>query len=122
MTLSKSSNVQPSVADRIDHIATALDRIRQITAGQTRESFKEDFLVGIGVERLLGIISEASRHIPPDMKAQAPDINWRRMADLGNWLRHAYHRIDADLLWAMIEDDLEPLRIFVERTAKESKR
>jgi uncharacterized protein with HEPN domain len=122
MTLSKSSNMQPSVVDRIGHIATALGRIREITAGQTRESFKEDFLVGIGVERLLEIISEASRHIPPEMKAQEPGINWRRLADLGNWLRHAYHRTDSDLLWAMIEDDLEPLRIFVERTAKEPKR
>jgi uncharacterized protein with HEPN domain len=122
MTSSKSSNVPPSVADRIGHIATALRHIREITAGHTRESFKDDFLVGIGVERLLGIISEASRYSPPDMKAQGAGINWRRMADLGNWLRHAYHRIDADLLWAMVEDDLEPLRNFVERTAKELKR
>lgn len=120
--MSKSSDVNPTVADRIGHIATALGRIRQITAGQTRDSFKDNFLVGIGVERLLGIISEASRHIPPDLKAQEPAINWRRLADLGNTLRHAYHRIDADLLWAMIEDDLEPLRIFVERAVKESKR
>src|SRR5437899_1630163 len=114
--LSKSSNVKPSVADRFEHIATALSGIRKITAGQTRESFKEDFLVGIGVERLLGIISEASRHIPSELKAQEPGINWRELADLGNWLRHAYHRTDSDLIWAMIEDDLEPLRIFIERT------
>ena len=122
MTLSKYSNVPPSVADRIGHIATALGRIREITAGHTRESFKANFLVGIGVERLLEIISEASRHIPPDVKEQEPGINWRRLADLGNWLRHAYHLTDADLLWAMIEEDLEPLRIFVEQTAKDSKR
>ena len=37
---------------------------------------------------------EASRHIPVDMKAKEPKINWRRLADLGNWLRHAYHRTD----------------------------
>jgi len=103
-------------------IATALSGIRKITEGQTRESFKDDFLVGIGVERLLGIISEASRHIPSELKAKESVINWRELADLGNWLRHAYHRTDPDLIWAMVEDDLEPLRIFVERTAEELKR
>jgi uncharacterized protein with HEPN domain len=68
--LSKSSNVKPSVADRFEHIATALSGIRKITAGQTCESFKDDFLVGIGVERRFGIISEASRPIPSKLKAQ----------------------------------------------------
>lgn len=75
----------------------------------------------MAVERMLEIISEASRHIPQDLKAQEPGINWRRVADLGNWLRHAYHSTDADLLWAMVEDDLELLNVFVERIAKEAK-
>ena len=49
------------------------------------------------------------------MKAKEPNINWRRLADLGNWLRHAYHRTDPGILWDMIENDLEPLKIFVRR-------
>jgi len=70
---------------------------------------------------LAKVISEASRFIPSDLKAKEPTINWRGLADLGNWLRHAYHRTDADLLWAMVENDLEPLKNFVERLSKESK-
>lgn len=76
----------------------------------------------MAVERLLEIISEASRFIPPEMKARDRTINWRRLADLGNWLRHAYHRTDAGLIWVMIEDDLEPLNIFVKRISGELKR
>jgi uncharacterized protein with HEPN domain len=49
------------------------------------------------------------------MKNTEPRINWRRLADLGNWLRHAYHRTDAGILWDMVENDLEPLKIFVWR-------
>ena len=51
------------------------------------------------------------------MKAEAPEINWRRLADLGNWLKHTYHRTDAGLLWDMVENDLEPLKNFVKRVA-----
>lgn len=67
------------------------------------------------------VISEASRFIPPELKAGESDINWRGLADLGNWLRHAYHRTDADLLWSMIEDDIDPLKNFIERISTESK-
>ena len=57
--------------------------------------FEADLMLRMAVERLFEIISEASRFIPEDMKAKEKDIAWQRMADLGNWLRHAYHRIDA---------------------------
>ncbi|MCA6117631.1 DUF86 domain-containing protein [Bradyrhizobium sp. WSM 1738] len=114
--------MQPTIADRMSHIATAIGNIREVVAGQTRESFSENLVMRMAVERLLEIISEASRSIPPDVKAQEPTIGWRRLADLGNWLRHAYHRTDAGLLWAMIEHDLEPLNAFVQRIAGELKR
>jgi uncharacterized protein with HEPN domain len=73
----------------------------------------------MAVERLPEIVSEASRFIPPEMKVRDTTINWRRLADLGNWLRHAYHRTDAGLLWVMIEDDLDPLDCFVQRVTGE---
>jgi uncharacterized protein with HEPN domain len=113
--------VRPTIADRIGHIATAIANIQRILASQTRESFADDLVIRLAIERLLEVISEASRYIQADLKAKEPGINWRGLADTGNWLRHAYHRTDADLLWSMVEDDLGPLRNFVERIAKESK-
>jgi uncharacterized protein with HEPN domain len=47
--------------------------------------------VGGGLE----IISEASRHIPDDLKELAPDIPWRQIAAIGNLLRHEYQRTKA---------------------------
>src|SRR5258708_38699273 len=120
-TSSKCFDVQPTLADRIGHIASAIDNIRRILAGHTRESFASDLVIRLAVERLFEVISEASRFIPPELKTREPDINWRGLADLGNWLRRAYHRTDADLLWAVVENDLEPLKNFVERISKESK-
>lgn len=110
--------MQPTSADRFEHIATAIGNIRKITNGLTRESFANDLVVRLAVERLLEVISEASRHIPTEAKAQEPTIHWRRLADLGNRLRHAYHETDAGLLWEMIQTDLEPLGRFIERIAK----
>jgi uncharacterized protein with HEPN domain len=112
--------VQPTLAERLEHITTAIGNLRKITKGHTSESFAADLVVRLAAERLLEVISEASRHIPTGAKSSEPGIHWRGLADLGNRLRHAYHEIDAGLLWAMIENDLEPLSRFVERISKES--
>jgi uncharacterized protein with HEPN domain len=109
--------VQPAVGERIAHINDAIDNIREALAEQTKASFTDNLMLRFAVERLLEIISEASRHIPSEMKAREPNINWRRLADLGNWLRHAYHRTDPGILWDMVENDLEVLKIFVKRIA-----
>ena len=109
--------MQPTVGERIAHIKDATDNIREALTEQTKASFTDNMMLRFAVERLLEIISEASRHIPPEMKAKEPNINWRRLADLGNWLRHAYHRTDPGILWDMDENDLEPLKIFVKRIA-----
>ena len=114
--------MRPTIAERIEHIATAIRNIRKLTNSHTRESFEQDLAIRLAVERLLEVISEASSYIPTDMKSQDDDIDWRRLADLGNHLRHAYHETDAGLLWAMVENDLEPLDRFIDRISKESGR
>jgi uncharacterized protein with HEPN domain len=102
----------PSVAERID---TAIDHIREALLEQKKASFTNNMMLRMAVERWLEIVSEASRYIPQDMKSTEPRINWRRLADLGNWLQHADHRTDAGILWDMVENDLEPLKVFVKR-------
>jgi uncharacterized protein with HEPN domain len=44
---------------------------------------------------------------------------WRRMADLGNRLRHAYHRVDPDVLWEIVERDLPALRLLLDRMIRD---
>jgi uncharacterized protein with HEPN domain len=58
------------------------------------------------MERGLEIISEASRHLPSDIKDAHPHIEWQSMADLGNRLRHGYNRLDSALLWQIVESDV----------------
>jgi uncharacterized protein with HEPN domain len=105
----------PSLGDRLVHILNAIEDIRRLLHGRSRSDFASDLMLRMAAERLFEIISEASRYIPEDMKSQDTEIPWQRMADLGNWLRHAYHRIDADILWNIAENDLDPLKRFVER-------
>ena len=104
----------PSLSDRLAHILQAIEDIRALLKDRTRAEFASDIMLRLAVERLFEIISEASRFIPQDIKAESKDIRWQRMADLGNWLRHAYHRVDPDIMFNIVENDLEPLKQFIE--------
>ena len=74
-----------------------------------------DAVTRAAFERFLEILSEASRSVPDEWKAEfGPKIPWRSIADLGNALRHAYHRTDTRLLWSVYEDDLGPLEAAID--------
>ena len=67
------------------------------------------------------MISEASRHIPDDIKAAEPSIPWRRMADFGNRLRHTYHSVDPNIVWSVTKMDLAPLRTVIEKIVRDER-
>lgn len=98
-------SVTPWLHDMIE----AIERVRQVVGGLSLDAFEADWEKRWLVERGVEIVSEASRHLPEDLKARHPEIPWRKVADIGNVLRHAYQRIAPDILWKLALDDLGPL-------------
>jgi uncharacterized protein with HEPN domain len=56
------------------------------------------------------VISEATRHIPADWKADFPNIRWPEIAAIGNLLRHEYYRVEDPLMWKVVTQSLPELR------------
>jgi uncharacterized protein with HEPN domain len=110
----------PTLADRLTDILTAITTIQMALANKRLEDMAADLMLRLAVERSFEIICEASRRIPDNVKSQQPLIDWKGMMDFGNLLRHAYHRVDPNLLWLTAERDLPPLKTFVERVIRES--
>lgn len=101
---------------RLRDILDAIDRIDALLENETFESMSKDHARRAAFERFLEILSEASRHIPDELKEGEPELPWRRIADIGNHLRHAYHRVDAQMLWQLWEDgELGELKAAVTR-------
>jgi uncharacterized protein with HEPN domain len=44
--------------------------------------------------------------LPDTIKDRRPEIPWRKVAGIGNVLRHDYARIAPDVLWKLAHDDL----------------
>lgn len=111
----------PTLADRLARILEAINNIQTALRIRTPENFAADLMLRLAIERSFEIISEASRKVPDDVKTSEPTIDWQGMADLGNLLRHAYHRVDARTLWDIAKRDLPPLKSFVERVMQEDR-
>ena len=100
---------------RLLDILDAVGQLQILFGHLTFSSFLEDRVKRAASERFLEIISEASRHIPERWKAAHPEIPWKQIADMGNHLRHAYHSVDAEILWQIhTNGELDALKTSVE--------
>jgi uncharacterized protein with HEPN domain len=97
---------EPSPVPRLTDIIEAVELIRSEMAGVTLKAFEPDKRKRWLVERGVEIISEASRHLPDELKARHPEIPWPKVAGIGNVLRHDYERVAHDVLWHVVRDDL----------------
>jgi predicted nucleotidyltransferase len=52
---------------------------------------------------------KSSRHLAAELKARHPDIPWRKVAGIGNVLRHSHESVATPLMWSLVHDDLPSL-------------
>ncbi len=98
-----------SVLPRLLDIVEAIERIQSVVAGKTLERFEAEWQLQWLVVRGLEIISEASRHLPDAIKERHREIPWRKVADIGNVLRHKYENIAPAVIWKLVQADLPEL-------------
>jgi uncharacterized protein with HEPN domain len=62
------------VAPVLDEILKAIAGIQAALLGKTFADFEHEWLLNHGVQRGIEIVSEASRHLPAELKATRPEI------------------------------------------------
>lgn len=97
-----SERARYRVADALD----AIEQINKLLESKSFEDVQTDRPLKAAFERFLEILSEAARHLPPELKFSESSIPWRKVADIGNHLRHAYHRVDAEILWTLYDSGM----------------
>src|SRR5882672_348053 len=91
---------------RIHDMLESIRGIEKALAGKTMRDYERSWLLRSAVERGIEVISEASRHLGRDLKAQHKDVRWKDIAGIGNILRHDYQRVDASIIWRAVKNDL----------------
>ena len=90
-------------------IENAINGIFEATKGKSLDEFRADWLLRHGVQRGIEIISEASRHLPPDVLKLYPEVPWPKIRAVGNVLRHEYQSISDQIIWSVVTDELPKL-------------
>src|SRR3954447_21636811 len=84
-------------------MALCCEKIATFVGASTRDEFLANVLVYDAVLRNLEILGEAAKHIPDDVKARMPDVAWREIAGMRDWLSHVDHSVDHDIVWEVVE-------------------
>ena len=96
---------KPRLRDMLEHARVACDAAKV----RSRGDLDADPVFRAACERFIEIIGEAAAGVLPGFKDRHPEIPWREIIGTRNVLVHAYARIDLDVLWTILDQDLPEL-------------
>jgi len=94
---------------RLLDMLDAAKKAEAFVEGKTREHLDEDEMLALALTRLLEIIGEAARTIPPETRETLSDIPWQAIIGMRHRIVHDYLHADYDVVWNTIHEDLPPL-------------
>lgn len=104
---------------RLEHILTAIDYIAAFTEGLGYEDLVNDPLHLHAVTHNIQIIGEAVYKITDAFKEGHPETPWQMIEKMRHILVHDYYQINSEVLWDILQNDLQPLREQVVRYLEE---
>lgn len=99
--------------DRLLDILEAIEKIERHISDDI-EAFANDEMQQVWVIHHLQIIGEAAFGLSPQFRASHPEIPWAQIIGMRHVLVHGYFEIDLDIVWAVVEKDLPPLKNAIE--------
>ncbi len=93
----------------LEDILVATDKIKLYTSGLAFEQFINDSKTVDAVIRNFEIIGEAANRLSDDFKITYSNVNWFRIRGFRNRIVHDYMGIDYQIVWNIIENDLDNL-------------
>lgn len=101
------------------HIVEAIERIGVYTEGMSEAAFLSNRLVQDAVARNMEIVGEASHNIEthfPEFAATHPELPLSSAYEMRDAMAHGYFKVDYELVWRTVRDDLPGLRVRVQAT------
>lgn len=85
----------------------AINKIFSYVDGMSYEDFVNDNKTIDAVIRNFEIIGEAANRIDEDFKIAHPELEWNRLRGLRNRIVHDYFGVDLEIIFSIINNDLE---------------
>lgn len=103
----------------LDDILNAISTIQTYTKGISSYSdFISNVMLSQAVYFNFTVIGEAASQIPQNFKGLHPNIEWRIIKDMRNYIVHEYFGISPKIIWDTIQFELEDLKSQIQNLIK----
>lgn len=96
-------------------ILESIEHIEMFLNGVDFDSYKADIRTKSAVERQVQIITEAAYRLGDQADTLCPGPDWKGLRGMGNILRHAYHRVEDQIVWDTVKTEFPPLKDAVKK-------
>jgi uncharacterized protein with HEPN domain len=101
--------------DYVEDILDEMNKAESLLDGVPYEQFEADFRINYALVRILEIIGEAAKRLPDAVRQRYSDIPWRSMAGMRDRVIHGYDRVDLQVVWDVVKQDIPRLKPRVEQ-------
>ncbi len=96
--------------NRLEHIREYICKIEEAAKGYTFEQFNDDAIRFAAISYYTMIIGEAAYMLTKEFKESHPATPWRQIEGMRHHIVHGYFQVRKDMLWNVIQNDLQPLK------------
>ncbi len=93
----------------LQDILDASAKIEIVIQGINLAAFSEDWRIRDLVLHNLEVIGEAVKRLPEPLKAEAPEVPWKRIAGFRDILAHAYFSVNDAIVWDVARNEMGTL-------------
>ena len=115
------SKDQLRAPDYLEHILSAIKRIKSYTQGINKPAFLKNEQIQDAVLRNIEIIGEAARNIErscPEFAQQHPEIPWEDIYLMRNRISHGYFSVDLEIVWNTVQHYIPELEYQVKELVR----
>ncbi len=99
----------------LEQMLDTAHRIRALVRRHTHASFEADDVTHLALLHLIQRLGEAASRLTAEFRAGHEEFPWAEMIGMRNRIVHSYDDLDAEIVWRVATDDIEPVVAALER-------
>jgi len=96
---------------RLRHICNCIEKIEYLSyILHNQDNFETKWIEQDAIIRNLEIIGEATNSISDDLKRNYPDVSWKEIRGMRNFVIHQYFGVELSEIWSTVINDIPLLK------------